>query len=316
MTSMPPPPRPPGRWTSSRTTSGRSSWMTATADSTSAASPTTSRSGAWRSSSLRTPLRTRAWSSTTTIRSRLSCWFISLSCRRGHPEADLGARQTAGRPGPDRRTAPVPLEPPDDRAAHPVPVGGDRIEVEARTAVPDEHLDHSLTDLNVQRHRGRAVDHRVAQRLAGARGKGLDRGAGRVVPGGDDVDGHPVLVLHLAGNLAQRGSHRVPGGGPVGIQPLAQLALLCSGQPCHLVGVLGAGADERERLQHRVVQVGGDVGALRLPRSSGAFGAEVRSEERRVGKESRSRSSQNHHNSLLYTKYAAIHQSVMTDMES
>ncbi len=57
-------PPPSGRWTSSRTTSGLASAITAIASAGVPASPTTSW---WAASSARTPARNRWWSSTTTI---------------------------------------------------------------------------------------------------------------------------------------------------------------------------------------------------------------------------------------------------------
>ena len=64
---------------------------------------------------------------------------------------------------------------------------------------------------------------------------------------------------------------------PLGVvQPGAQLALLAAGQPGDLARLVGVALDQRQRLQHRVVQVRGDVGPLlgadrapRAPRSGG-----------------------------------------------
>ena len=61
--------------------------------------------------------------------------------------------------------------------------------------------------------------------------------------------------------------------GPV--EPVPQLALLPAGQPQHLAGLVGLALDQRERLQHRVVQVRGDLRALGLDDALAALLAEV-----------------------------------------
>ena len=63
-TWAPPEPLPPGRCTSSSTTSGFRAWTAAIAPGTSSASPTTVIRCGTRSSWARTPARIRAWSST------------------------------------------------------------------------------------------------------------------------------------------------------------------------------------------------------------------------------------------------------------
>ena len=56
---------------------------------------------------------------------------------------------------------------------------------------------------------------------------------------------------------------------------MPQLALLAAGQPQHLAGLVGLALDQRERLQHGVVQVRGDLRALGLDDALAALLAEV-----------------------------------------
>ena len=60
------------------------------------------------------------------------------------------------------------------------------------------------------------------------------------------------------------------------VQPGAQLALLPAGERGDLARVVGALLHQRERLQHRVVQVGGDLGALLRADALGALGVQRR----------------------------------------
>src|SRR5690348_14974037 len=137
MTSTPP---PPGRCTSSSTTSGRSDPIAATAVSTSSASATTLTVGS-ASSSARTPRLNMAWSSTT---STLTTSVMGLL--QGKGEAHLGALAGGGA---YVGRATVSRHAVDDRVGQSVPVARDRARVEPDAAVADEHLDERLRDLGV-----------------------------------------------------------------------------------------------------------------------------------------------------------------------
>ena len=177
---------------------------------------------------------------------------------RWQPQLHLGAVVAAAH----ARRAAVPLHPSQDRLAHAEPVGGHGVEVEPVAAVAHERLDPGRPDLDVGRDRRAAVPHRVEQGLAHGLGQ---RGAVRLVgpvAGDDEVDRHAVEVLDVVRDLGDRGGERRLRALRPGVQPRPQLALLGAGQPGDGGGVAGLALDEGEGLQHRVVQVGGDVGAL------------------------------------------------------
>ena len=163
-----------------------------------------------------------------------------------------------------------------DAGAHPLAVAAHGVDVEADAAVADEDVDRTGGRLGVDVGAlGAGVLGDVDDRLAGGvhdRAQGLVEGA---VADGDHVDDDRVLRLHVGGHLLERAGER----GRVGVvgleQPLAQVALLRARQPGHRGGVVGVLLDQRQRLQHRVVQVGGHVGALLGAHPLGALGAEV-----------------------------------------
>ena len=153
--------------------------------------------------------------------------------------------------------------PVEDAAAHAVAVGGHGLEVEAAAAVAHEDLDGLVVDLGVDvdaRHPG--VPGGVGQGLAGRRDDRAQRLVERGVTDRDHVDGHAVGVLDARGGGAQRAGHAALVDRLLAVEPGAQVALLAAGQPGDGGAVVGGALDQRQGLQHRVVQVGGDVGAL------------------------------------------------------
>src|SRR5690606_24943641 len=185
-TSAPPPPRPPGRCTSSSTTAGSWACTTAMADSTVAASPTTSMRP---SRSALSPERKIPWSSTTTTRTRFDAVFsvdsvMSFSVFRFQHQMHLGALRVAL----DAGAPAVAFHAPDDRFAHPVPVRGDRGGVEARSAVAHEHLDLGGGCLHVHRDGAAGVLGRVGHGLAGGLQQGLVPGGSGALPDAHHVD--------------------------------------------------------------------------------------------------------------------------------
>ncbi len=115
----------------------------------------------------------------------------------------------------------------------------------------------------------------VGQGLAGGRD---DRAQGlleRGVADRDHVDGHAVGVLDGRGRGTQRAGHAALVDRLLAVEPGTQVALLAAGQPGDRGAVVGGALDERERLQHRVVQVGGDVGTLLAAHPLLALGGQV-----------------------------------------
>src|SRR5690554_3784146 len=262
-TSAPPPPSPPGRCTSSSTTVGRSSCTTATAESTESASPTTRT----RSSRLaRTPARNMSWSSTSTTSTGSSASPISqpLLAPQGRRQVDLGPAPGRGR---HLGGAAAPAHPTQDRLSHPEAVVRDPVEVEALAPVAHEHLDPVVARLEVDRHGRTTVPRRVEQRLAGREQQGRGVLVGDAVPDHDRLDRDRLDVLDLRDDRSKLRRERRPRLGTVVVEPRAQLALLRTGDPGDGLGVVRLLADERERLQDRVVQVRGDVGPLGLART-------------------------------------------------
>src|SRR6188768_4582876 len=125
-TSAPPPPAPPGRCTSSSTTLGRSAAICATAESTSAASPSTSTVS---SRSARSPDRKIEWSST----------MSTLVIRCLQVQVYFGA--DPARAGLHRGGAAGPGHPADDRLADAEPVIRKARQVYPRPAIPHEDVD-------------------------------------------------------------------------------------------------------------------------------------------------------------------------------
>ena len=81
------------------------------------------------------------------------------------------------------------------------------------------------------------------------------------------LDHGVVVVLDLGDRLAQRGAERLGAELDLARHPRAQLVLLAARQPRDRGGIVRLALDERERLQHGVVQVGGDAAALVLART-------------------------------------------------
>src|SRR5688500_18381077 len=160
ITSTPP---PPGRCTSSRTTSGRCADTAATASSTSAASASTSTASP---SSARTPRRNIAWSSTITTLTLPASLIGLLLSRTGQVQVHLGA--LAGRRSHVAGPA-VAGHPVDNAVPHPVPVGRGGLRVEPAPPVADEDVDGGGGDLGVHVDLARA-------RVLGGVGDGLTGG--------------------------------------------------------------------------------------------------------------------------------------------
>ena len=149
--------------------------------------------------------------------------------------------------------------------------------VEACTTVADEDVHRARGDLGVDVDpAGAGVLGGVGDRLA----SGLDDRTQRLVEVAvadrDHVDRDAVVVLDLGGRASAARPPRLRlVGGLAGVQPRPQVALLRAGQPGDGGRVVGALLDQGQGLQHRVVQVRGDVGPLLGADPLLALGAEV-----------------------------------------
>ena len=84
-----------------------------------------------------------------------------------------------------------------------------------------------------------------------------------------------MAVFHRGSDATERGPEGALVGGLAGVQPGAQVALLGAGEPRHRGSVAGVLLDQGQRLQHRVVQVRREVGALLGAHALGSLGGEV-----------------------------------------
>ncbi len=123
----------------------------------------------------------------------------------------------------------------------------------------------------------------VGERLARGQHQGRGAVAGRHVADGDDLDAHGVQVLDLGGDAAQRRGQRGGGRHLVVVQPGTQVALLGSGEPGDGPRVFGLLLDQREGLQHRVVQQRGDVRPLLAADPLLPLGCEVTGQPQQPG---------------------------------
>ena len=117
--------------------------------------------------------------------------------------------------------------------------------------------------------------HRVDQRLLGGVEQRVGLRARARVAHGHHLDRLAVLVLDAGRYVLQSRTHRTVRRGALLIQPFAQLAFLLAGQREDHGRVVAVQLDQRQRLQHAIVQMGGHVGALLLALLQRAFGAEI-----------------------------------------
>ena len=243
-----------------------------TASADVAGSPTIS---TWPSSSARTPARKSSWSSTITTRGHAAPGMVELDLgarrrapsgwRRGRRGAPCARRSTrARRGGPaGRRPGRSPGRGRGRRPASAL-VGRLGVDVDRRAAAELRRVDHRLARGGHER-LAALVERRVAD--------------------DDDLDRHAVGALDLAGHRLQRGGEPVVVALRGRRQPRAQLALLAAGQRGHLARVVGALLHERERLQHRVVEVRGHLGALLRADALRALGGQRAHEPERPRRE-------------------------------
>ena len=164
------------------------------------------------------------------------------------------------------------VHPPDDRFPHAEPVRGKRIRVEAWPPVLDENLRCGVGDFQVDGHGAASVAGGVQHGLAGRLDERLVALGHDAVPHGDHIDRVPQCVFNLGGRGFDGFGKLAGFVAGVPVQPAPQFALLRAGQPDDVVLIAGAALDQREGLEHGVVEVGGDLGTLGgadTPRSLG-----------------------------------------------
>ena len=190
-----------------------------------------------------------------------------------HLELDLGAE--AGRAA-NGGLATVPLHAADNRLLHAKPIARHRGRVESPAAIANEHRRLCGVEFRIDRDRGSAgvlggVDHRLARSLK----HGEQPFVQLSLADDNRLDRDPVRILDVRHRLFERATEilRVVGRGSV--QPAAQLALLTTHQPLHLTRVVDVPLDQRQRVQHRVVQVRGKFSAFLLADSGSAFGRQL-----------------------------------------
>ena len=180
--------------------------------------------------------------------------------------ASLAARQAQLHLGPLARCRRTVAVPPSrvsrpTRVAQPPPVGGHRLRVEPGAAVADEHRHRRSAHLAVERDAaGAGVLGRVDQRLLGAP---PERGHRLVDRRSPTTTGSTVTAWSASTSATSRATSPAqvpPRRDRRLVQPGPQLPLLAAGEPADHRRVLGVPLDQREGLQHRVVQVGGDRG--------------------------------------------------------
>ena len=91
----------------------------------------------------------------------------------------------------------MPLHPADDRLAHPGPVGGHVVEVEAGAVVADERLDGLGADLDVDADRRARVPDGIPGGLADRLDEGVEVVVQGPVTGDDELDRDAMEVLDL-----------------------------------------------------------------------------------------------------------------------
>ena len=189
--------------------------MPATADSTSAASPTTSHA-ARPPISARTPERNRAWSSTRNT-GRWRFTHVGLLATVGPRRRGTRSSTSVPRPGAVVMATRPPwrVDAAPDRVGDAVAVGGHGGEVEPRAAVAD--VDGDLAGRRPRRRpTPRSTPACLAALTVASRAAGT-QGGGRVVDGAvahhDHVDGDRVVGLDVAGHGGERGR---PSVGPAG----------------------------------------------------------------------------------------------------
>ena len=175
------------------------------------------------------------------------------------------AHLRAGRGAADCRTSAGPFHPADDGAPHADPVRRYICHVESRAAVPDEDFELFGPALDVHGHRSAGVLGGVEHGGPGSGGQCLAALVQFRVGHRNQFNRMSVGVLDFRGHPAQAFHQMVLGTGPVRVQPLPQFPLLGAGQPDNVL--LGARPllDQGQGLQHRVVQVGGNLGSFGLP---------------------------------------------------
>ena len=155
------------------------------------------------------------------------------------------------------------FHPAPDRVSDARTVAADVVGIETDALITHEDLDASQADLGEDVDSGRArMPCRIDRCFASGHEYGLTLVAGLPVADDDDLDRDLVHVLDLGHDPLELGLEaRWLVEGTLLEQPVAQLAFLTTGEIDH-ADIVGTLLDESECLQHRVVQVSGEVRSL------------------------------------------------------
>ncbi len=153
----------------------------------------------------------------------------------------------------------------------------DGLDVEAPSPVANEHLGAGLGELGVHGDRlHTGVPCCIPHRLGGGRHERTSLVVDRPVAHDHHIDLDPEPILDVGPGAPElRLQARVERRGDlVDVDP--QLAVLGAGERPHPIGVAGVGLEQRQRLQHGVVEVGSDLGPLVGSLALGALALELR----------------------------------------
>ena len=235
-------PPPSGRWTSSSTTSGSSSWISGTASATLACL----------ADDVDEPCRARRARPRGTARGR-------RRGRRGSRFALLSGAVSSisvPSPGDDVIVAdpPARAHPRLDRLGDAAAIGSDGLGVEADAAIADEHARRAQARPR-RRRRSRRLPRCFAALAIASRAASTTSAsaASTGVARARKLDADAVRVLDLGDRLGERVREGRRLAEAAAVEPAAQLALLPARERAHAAGVVRVALDERERLQHGVV---------------------------------------------------------------
>lgn len=181
----------------------------------------------------------------------------------------------------DRRRSTGPLHPTHNALADTPSISAHSLEVEPLAGVSDEQLDLVFAyfgeDVNPTR---ATVTGCVHRRFTPSGKQGLDRVVDEGVADTDHLDRRAIGRLDLAGHLVESAPDAAPRPvDAIGIEPIAKLSLLLPSQRRHLLRIchslVEAVLDQRERLQHRIVEVCCNVGSFVSANAGLPFGIEV-----------------------------------------
>ena len=167
----------------------------------------------------------------------------------------------------------------DDRIGYSMPITVDRCHVESGPLIGDVDIDLIGGSFGVNRHpldSGMAGG--VGGGFAGRPHHGIEGGTEESLAHRDEFYADVVISFDPAGHGLEGSTEQSRIGVRVGFeQPLTQFTLLGPGQGDHLVGVVGP-LNERQCLEDRIMQVGGNLRSFFGTDSVAAFLVECRNQ--------------------------------------